>query len=698
MIFRFTSIELFLIKKFVFCYIRQLSAPCGSGKSATMNFISCAAQADDCWTLILLNIGNNPAVKGLESKFDDVNLSMGITSVDMPVETDGIFRSYNKTKFEKLCNEKMRGTWICKADERIFAKLLDKVSDEAWARCVVIFDEVHCFFSLEDEKCKKKAEINMWKLLYGPSLESSEYQVSNMRVRSVVFSDATDGDFPHVLKHGFQPKENEFVKIHADMVTLKARGYVSGMDHRLFDGGLDMVMKKKQWFGKDFRERTKDLTGKEFAEQIELVDYHPKFRSFFEDALAKDICEAPNFALELTSVNKSVEGSNSVEHHAQANARLFPGCLALAEHGGGCFHFDQEGNKTKYKSHREAHDHLIDAYRGRPKYLITNIGYGSMTYSFPGYPVTHLYIGFKEEDNNILVKAQGAGRACGYIQADLDLREGHVKFLCTPKDFEDTQKGLAQFIREAYFNYPNHETGTYTNDIVVKNKVGHARNPGAAKARVLATVVTNGADAGSSSGGAGGSGSLSMDAEEVEVQDRTRLYESVRDELIDEQIIVSSGSPEKMIIREMGNIVVSEARSYLEHLKNKYPDALQTTRVVFVTGSTNLLDDQDKRPRDISTSLGKALRAEQISDLPYKTPKTGGIWADKKLCFYNGNAAHFGKNGGKNPESKYRMLWAFDPRGRQMVGIIKTVALADLTLPFINQVYSARSRLGPCGQ
>ena len=151
-----------------------------------------------------------------------------------------------------------------------------------------------------------------------------------------------------------------------------------------------------------------------------------------------------------------------------------------------------------------------------------------------------------------------------------------------------------------------------------------------------------------------------------------------------------------MIIREMGNIVVSEARSYLEHLKNKYPDALQTTRVVFVTGSTNLLDDQDKRPRDISTSLGKALRAEQISDLPYKTPKTGGIWADKKLCFYNGNAAHFGKNGGKNPESKYRMLWAFDPRGRQMVGIIKTVALADLTLPFINQVYSALSR--PCGQ
>jgi hypothetical protein len=252
-----------------------------------MNYLSYLANADDCWVLIILNIGNNQAVKGLERKFDDVNLAMGITSVDMPVETDTIFLSPNKTKFEKLCNEKMRGTWICKADVSVFAKLLEKVSDEAWSRCVVIFDEVHCFFSLEDE-CKKKAEINMWKILYGQTLDSSEYQVSKMRVRSVFFSDATDGDVPHVLKHGFQPTENEFVKIHADMEKLKQRGYVSGMDHRLFGHGLIQAMEKKKWFGKDVHERTNGLTGQECAEQIELDDFEVFYYSFLSTHVFSD--------------------------------------------------------------------------------------------------------------------------------------------------------------------------------------------------------------------------------------------------------------------------------------------------------------------------------------------------------------------------------------------------------------------------
>ena len=97
---------------------------------------------------------------------------------------------------------------------------------------------MHCFFSLLDA-CKKKSEVNMYKLLFGDTLLRSDYEVSNMRVRSVVFSDATDGDLPHVLQHRFKCAPGDFTRICADPERMKARGYVSGADHRLFiDEGL----------------------------------------------------------------------------------------------------------------------------------------------------------------------------------------------------------------------------------------------------------------------------------------------------------------------------------------------------------------------------------------------------------------------------------------------------------------------------
>ena len=113
----------------------------------------------------------------------------------------------------------------------------------------------------------------------------------------------------------------------------------------------------------------------------------------------------------------------------------------------------------------------------------------------------------------------------------------------------------------------------------------------------------------------------------------TTLYESVQEELVEERLFVSSVSPEKMILSKEGDIVVSDARAFSEHLQNKYPDVIQTTNVVFVTGSTDSIDFQAKFPTKISTDLGKALCAEQAKALPRKTPPETG-------SFYNGLKKH----------------------------------------------------------
>lgn len=310
--------------------IYQLSAPCGSGKSATMAFLSSVAQSDGCWVLVLLNIANNQAVDGLSDKFFDIYKKMGVGR-SMFVVTDDIFLKRNAKNFKKQCDRVADGeqcTWICKADEKAMGKLLDGVPEEAWSRCVVMFDEVHCFFSLLEEKqCKKKSEVNMYKLLYGETLAWKHYAVSNLRVRSVVFSDATDGDLPHVLNRRFKcdtdPLRGDFTRICADHERMKARGYVSVKDFRLFTNeGLEMVQRKDQWFGKDVDTATKGmgLSGREFAEHVTLDHFQPQLLEFCKDAFEVDERGHPKFMLELTSVNKSEGGSNSVEHHAQVRS------------------------------------------------------------------------------------------------------------------------------------------------------------------------------------------------------------------------------------------------------------------------------------------------------------------------------------------------------------------------------------------
>jgi hypothetical protein len=678
--------------------VYQLSAPCGSGKSPTMAYLSAAAQSAGCWVLVLLNIPNNQAIQSLAGKFHEIYDKLGVTQHTV---TDDVFLKANDLHFKRHCNSLKNADhnsiWICKAEERQLGKLIAGIPAEAWSRCVVMFDEVHCFFSLM-EKCRKKAEVNMWSMLFGPQTPKEASSVSSLRVRSVVFSDATPGDLPHVLLHRFNCKAGECKRICADMERIRARGYVSSADHVLFRAeGLPSLAtppNKGQWFGKDIHETMPDVAGAYFADRVRLADFEPNLREFCKDAFEVP-CEGgggSKFMLELTSVNKSEGGSNSVEHHAKAIARLFPGVLALAQHGAGTFHFDEAGVRTRYASHGDAHEALTSTpkYRGKPKYMITNIGYGSMTYGLPGVPVTHMYLGFKKEDNNILIKAQGAGRGCGYVRDDLARCGGCVKVLCTASDFEDMKTGLATYTEEAFGQYPDHAQGTYTNRIVCASQVGHASNPLAARARLTATVPLP-----PPVGGAGGSSSAASattGAELAAPRDRTELWASV------EEVVEAVTALPTRVLREADSLLVSEASAHEDALRALHPDVQMTTRVVFVTGSARQLKECEDAFRNtadasrttINTDIGRAIRQEQVLALPpvdkNPTPRSAVLSprseVNNKRC--NANPAHFGRRGGKCADTSYRMLWSYDHVDRRAVGIVRTVAFADLQLPFIH--------------
>lgn len=666
--------------------IYQLSAPCGSGKSPTMAYLSAVAQSAGCWVLVLLNIPNNQAIESLAEKFHEIYEKLGVD--DQRLVTDDVFRKSNDKHFKNRCdslkNAKHTSLWICKAEERQLSKLIAGVPPEAWSRCVVMFDEVHCFFSLQD-KCRKKAEVNMWSMLFGADTKE-ESHVSTMRVRSVLFSDATDGDLPHVLRHRFNCKSGEFTRICADMERLRDRGYVSTADHVLFEAegvaALATPPNKAQWFGKDIRETMPNESGAHFAASVRLEHFEPNLRAFCKDAFEVP-CAAGGFKfmLELTSVNKSEGGSNSVEHHAEAIARLFPSVLAMAQHGGGCFHFDERSVRTWYASHADAHKALssTDKYRGKPKYMITNIGYGSMTYGLPGAPVTHLYLGFKKEDNNILVKAQGAGRGCGYVRDDLAKCGGRVLVLCTPHDFQDMQSGLSTFTKEAYEQYPDHAVGDYTNRIVRDSQVGHAANPLAARARLTATVP-NRAPLASDGTSSNVTATTTVPNAVTAPQDRTALYASVEEavEVNDD----GAATPSYMLL-QTPSLVVSEATAHVAAIKALHPGTVITTRVIFIKGNIAQHKEQCAKLKSVKTALGQALRTVQHDALPNGTPNSGHC-SHAVSNFYNGNPAHCGSKHCKTPEAKYRMLWAYDTQACRMVGVVRTVALRDLVLPFIH--------------
>lgn len=665
----------------------SMHAPCQSGKSPSMAFLSLKAVDEGCWVLVLLNINNNQAIANLVAKFTYIHEQLGI---DSDIVTDEIFykgcERALKNKCRLLKNMRNHTIWICKADEDPLSKLLLHVPPEAWQRCVIMFDEVHCFFSLKDESTKK-AERDMFGILFGGTSDRELDCVSNMQVRSVVFSDATDGDVPHVLLH-LKCDTGDFKRICADPVRLLQRGYVSPTDFTLFTsptGRQPMVspFTAGQRFGKDSKEflpiKTKDpfpcVTGKEFADRVQRCHFDPNLLDFFSDALDG---QNSRFLLELTTSNKSERTHNSVEYHAQCVSRLFPGVLALAEHGGGCFHVHADGSKVHYQSHRDAFEDLQESveapYHGRPKYMISNIGYGSIQYAFPRCPVTHIYIGFKAASHdNLLVKAQGVGRACGYVRDDL-LRLGvSVQVFCTQRDFYALGRGVSTFIDEAYSQYPNHIDGTYSSNTVRDYQLGHHSNPLSAMARSDAVVRTD-----------------SQESALPEVQLRQKeLFRCIEAE-IDLSLPTSRSclSPTPGI---PGAVLTSYCPEYERVIFERYPGVLVTSKVVFFKGDAaqdvqGVRAASDPEFSPAKSDFGMAAKRVQVGFIQRATPRMAFTSVNRSLANarrYNSNPARFGRNGGVRPELSYCMLWGYDRVAQQALGIVKTVPFSQLSLPFI---------------
>lgn len=519
--------------------VYALSAPCRSGKSLSMAFLSLKAIDAGCWVLILLNIVNNQAISSLEASLKAVYRLLGIAA-DIHVVTDEVFLKRGAQNLEYRCEQlqdpNSRSVWLCRADQAPLEKLLATMPVAAWSRCVVMLDEEHCFFTLQKD-CKKKAELNLISILFGSegaTRDKDLASVASMRVRSLVVSDATDADVPHILKR-FKCSSNGFLRICADPKILYDRGYVSASDLELFQGKkgrLPMLapFSWKQRYGKDIREEfpckerkdsskqprplarldeAEDLyacssssgsgsnsRGKDFAEGVTRDHFAPVLRHFLEDALDPDTKgEYPyaTFLMEIITNDKCQGTDNSVEHHARGVARNFPGAQCLAEHGDGCFHFRENGTKRRFKSLKEAYDTLQASpdseYYGKPKYLCTNIGRGGMQYAHPGAPITHIHIGFSSKDtDNLLVRVQGLGRSCGFVREDLDRCGGKVQVLCTRKDFDAMCQGLLSYTTQAYAHFPEHISAPYPNRVVRDYTLAHASNPLAKEARKKAIV------------------------------------------------------------------------------------------------------------------------------------------------------------------------------------------------------------------
>lgn len=735
-----------------------LHAPCQSGKSPTITHLCHKAFDAGCWVLFILNINNNSAISNLAEKFTYIHKQLDIRA---DIITDEIFckRSERalKNKCDNLSDPHLPSLMICKADEDPLSKLLAHVPAESWSRCVIIFDEVHCFFSLEKD-CKKKAELNLCRILFGgDGRENGQDSLATMRVRSVVFSDATDGDLPHVLGRIKCPKE-EFKWICADPERLRTRGYVSAQDCMLFkapDGGPAMVAPFSMWqrYGKDVDQQLpfklpkagkqvpllvgdgervgvegelhhegpsqagewvprEPVSGKQFGAEATRAHFAPGLLAFYVDGL-EPAATLPQttFVLELTTTNKSEDTYNSVEYHAQCVSRLFPGVLALAEHGGGCFHVRGDGEKTRYPSHRAASDALqlptSSPYHGKPKYMITNIGFGSIQYAFPSRPVTHVYIGFKATDfDNLLVKAQGLGRACGYVRDDLH-RCGveRVKVMCTEKHF-DSLLALSTFTREIHDQYPHHVDGTYTNNIVRGFQLGHRSNPMVALTRVAATVKhrshgqgacgggesedSESRNSGATCGGTATGGHADGPVKEVPPSTsgpspRRALYDS------DEVDIGVELGEARALVYTHGTIMTNSAPESELEIKARYPGITISSKVVFIVGNEKqhlegVRTVSDHKCKPFTTEIGSAAKALQARVAHAATTNVAHISAERSIVNakrYNANPAKLGKAGGKAPADSYRMLWGYDVRAGHALGIVRLVSFADLSLPFI---------------
>lgn len=121
--------------------VYALNAPCQSGKSPSMVYLTLKAMDEGCWVLVILNINNNRATSNLVSKFQNIHQQLGAPAGGkLPViRTDTLFHQKNaselKLECERLEEPTDRSIWIVKANEDSLAKLVTHVPPAAWARC-----------------------------------------------------------------------------------------------------------------------------------------------------------------------------------------------------------------------------------------------------------------------------------------------------------------------------------------------------------------------------------------------------------------------------------------------------------------------------------------------------------------------------------------------------------------------------------
>ena len=721
--------------------ITVLSADTQSGKTPAIGSLCLRALSQGAWVLLILNMPSNAAINGLCEKLRGAFRALGIA---MPIVwDDGAFTKPNRATFDQHVEALEGGypaVWVCKADARQMQKLVSRLSDATIRRCVVIIDEVHCMFTLRHAlrgdafdavgeageageagevqagrkrtrvAQPKQAEVGFLQLLCGDG--------EGPRVRALVLVDATDADVPHVLAY-LRVGPGGFRRLRADPDTLRRRGYVAIRDFELFRGGLDKPLASRQRFGKDHEERlpsslpkpprrrmaapgdsaaaaaagapgppVRTYSGVEFAREVTLAHFHPLLRDFAMDALGSN----GRFMLELTSPNRSELTDNSVEHHAYAMARLFPGAVALAEHGRGCFHRRADGTSRRYERFADAYEDLLagaPAPQARaPVYLITNLGNGSITYARRGMPVTHVYLGFREGGEcNLLVKTQALGRATGYVAADLAAcGVERVRVLCTARDFEAMREGLPGLSRRMFEQFPDHGRGVYADRTHVNWTVAHRSNPRSAAMRLTARIEAADAAEGVTLR------EPQPSAQDPPPADRSALHASV--ERPEALRVLNHGDLRGAahLLPEAAARRAAAAGLVLEEAVDVFDDAgaegaQVTTRVFYVTCPSAAAADQVERlPRPSASDVGRAVAALQDALVPEKqrvTIKSGFLRRGSRCTAkkFNTNPGRIGSKGGADA---FRYLWAREsPESARFVVMLRAVGFDDMRLPLV---------------
>jgi hypothetical protein len=688
----------------MYCLMAELQ----TGKSLAIDYLIYKALTQNMWVIVLLNMPSNAALEGLQDKFMNLSTSMGI-DMSAFVINDSIFGDpVGLSREVARLRRKEKSVWFCKASDRNLRALVSALPASALKRCVVVIDEVHCLFSMDDKDAAKKSELALLELLFGSTAEGGGYHIDNLRVKSLVTLDAADADVPHLLKF-FNCPPDGFVRIHSDRDKLRRRGYVGIDEFRLFDPPLDEPFTAAQRYGKDVRSlfvaqddaaaaaadadadagpsslakprRGAARSCDGFVKNTTLDDFHPTLREFMLDAY---VTKPRSFMLEATSPYRSGFQDNAVKYHAQVVARLFPDVLCLAEYGRGCVHARADGSVKTYASHKKAHTELYGtqdrpgAYFGGHKYLISNIAYGSMTYAFPGLPVTHLNLGFNKGSNNLLNKFQACGRACTYNRADLDACGGSVTVLCSRQDFDDVTKNVLRFVDEVFPQFPRHIDGVYSTDVAKKNQLSHRNNPLAEELRRESRVVVERPAAPAAIDDPPGAGPppppVAMDPALL-----AALHAS-RDET-PLGVVFEGGvaCPERVEARHQGVLVATRVV-----VSRRLDDAAHAAMVAA---------HQTRNGKPSTHPAAKEVRAtqSQLDVLQGAKPQLGLLFkthenqerrdVNDQKC--NQNPAHFGKRSEGGEKTYLQVPWAYDFVNRRVVGVLRIIPRHQLRIPFV---------------